>query len=500
MIGAYIGIVFIYVCVGLSDDLAMAQGHYRCCRPAILCILTLCAVFLLCANLILVYRGVHSRRYLTIDRRADNAGSSKTTLPVLLWWTPFTGDAGSILQCGETEHSCFVTTNRTYFSHRRLAAAMFYGSDFTVWDLPLPRKFNGDTNDAMRHNASTQPLLWALLHEESPKNAPIFCHKAAISQFNVTATFSQYSDVPLTLQHLVSIDWLTGGDGLAPPPPARTDGLITPLAPVIYIASGCETPSQRDLFVRELSRYIAIDSYGACLNNRTMPAWAERTNSDAADLACLIVNYRFYLSLENAACDDYISEKLWLPLSLGVVPVYWGAGNVRQWLPCASAAVLVDEFVSVQQLATYLQSLLDNSDAYRRHLCHRQQQQQQQQTGVTNQQLLQALSTRGWGVVGEHGDHRLPSFIDAFECSVCDAVWSAGGDGGGRIADQRHYGCERPRTIMGDASDTWWTEQWERAAVEAEELAAVVDVGVAVSRDQFSTRVSRKLSPAREEL
>ncbi len=41
------------------------------------------------------------------------------------------------------------------------------------------------------------------------------------------------------------------------------------LSPVIYLQSSCDNPTQRDAFVTNLSRFIDIDSYGTCLNNKT---------------------------------------------------------------------------------------------------------------------------------------------------------------------------------------------------------------------------------------
>ena len=42
-------------------------------------------------------------------------------------------------------------------------------------------------------------------------------------------------------------------------------------APVVYVQSSCNAPSERDTLVEELSKYIAIDSYGQCLNNKSLP-------------------------------------------------------------------------------------------------------------------------------------------------------------------------------------------------------------------------------------
>lgn len=44
------------------------------------------------------------------------------------------------------------------------------------------------------------------------------------------------------------------------------------LSPVVYVQSSCDAPSERDLYVKELGKYINIDSYGKCLNNKPLPS------------------------------------------------------------------------------------------------------------------------------------------------------------------------------------------------------------------------------------
>lgn len=45
------------------------------------------------------------------DFVTDNKG-----LPVILWWTDFTKDPGSVYRCGDM--SCYVTNNRQYKGHK----------------------------------------------------------------------------------------------------------------------------------------------------------------------------------------------------------------------------------------------------------------------------------------------------------------------------------------------------------------------------------------------
>ena len=59
--------------------------------------------------------------------------------PIILWWTPFTGvEDGESRKCDLG--SCFFTENREYLQDERTKTVMFYGSDFSIDDLPIPRQ------------------------------------------------------------------------------------------------------------------------------------------------------------------------------------------------------------------------------------------------------------------------------------------------------------------------------------------------------------------------
>ncbi len=90
------------------------------------------------------------------------------------------------------------------------------------------------------------------------------------------------------------------------------------LAPVVYVQSSCDCPSRRDDLVKALARHIRVDSYGACLNNKTMPSRIKknRVMSERENLLTLLGKYKFVLALENAECEDYITEKLWNALEV----------------------------------------------------------------------------------------------------------------------------------------------------------------------------------------
>lgn len=73
-------------------------------------------------------------------------------------------------------------------------AYLFYGSNFDFNDLPLPKTH----------------VPWAIFHEESPKNLPLFLNSVGQNLFNISSTFSRNSDFPVPLQFLPNLDVILG--------------------------------------------------------------------------------------------------------------------------------------------------------------------------------------------------------------------------------------------------------------------------------------------------
>ena len=137
---------------------------------------------------------------------------------------------------------------------------------------------------------------------------------------------------------------------------------------ILWINSNCATPSNRTSLMLELMKYIRVDVRGRCGN----PAWnvssAANVNSSswAEEKTRLSGEYLFTIAIENSLEHDYVTEKLWQPLASGSVPIYLGAPNVDDWLPCSNLSCLVDlrRFSSMKETATFLQSLIDDREKY----------------------------------------------------------------------------------------------------------------------------------------
>ncbi|XP_053227924.1 alpha-(1,3)-fucosyltransferase 10 isoform X1 [Podarcis raffonei] len=397
--------------------------------------------------------------------------------PVLLWWSPLTGETGRLGRCGQD--ACFFTINRTYQHNSMTKAFLFYGTDFSIDSLPLPRKYHHD---------------WALFHEESPKNNYKLFQRPAITLFNHTATFSRHSHLPLTTQYLESIEALKSLRYMIPL--QNKNSLRKRLAPLVYVQSDCDPPSDRDSYVQELMAHIEVDSYGACLHNRDLPEQLENPASmDNDNFYKILAQYKFVLAFENAVCEDYITEKLWRPLKLGVVPVYYGSPSVKDWLPSNKSAILVTGFSHPKDLAQYIKALDADDEKYEAYL------EWKLKGDISNQHLLAAIKERTWGVQ----DIMKDNYIDAFECMVCTRIWgNMRRQAKGMLpkkwnAEASHLSCPKPQPFVFSSRNThrtalreMWIPSFEQSKREAHALRQLVERNRNFTAQEFWTMVFRE--------
>lgn len=189
------------------------------------------------------------------------------------------------------------------------------------------------------------------------------------------------------------------------------------LAPVVYVQRDCDPPSDRDRYVKELMKYIQIDSYGPCVNNKKMPSNVDGFHKlEDEEYFHFLARYKFHLSFENAICKDYMTEKLFRPLRIGVVPVYMGSSHAFQFMPNNHSAIFVNEFPSPKDLAQYLIELDKDDSKYNEYLRHHK-------NGIENDWLTETINNRKWKYYGEADKvnfiHRM---FAGFECDLCDFV------------------------------------------------------------------------------
>lgn len=368
--------------------------------------------------------------------------SPSADLPIIVWWTGggnlsphnVARDRPSyaLLTCPNGA-SCYSTVDRSpnVMADQRTRGFLFYGTDVDPFDLPLPR---------LKHHE------WALIHEESPLNNYMLSHYALIRLFNHTSTFRRESDYPISTQAIHQLDYLIRRKPISTAQ-KNEEKKSRGLASVVYVQSHCDVPSDRDSYVKELMKYIDIDSYGSCLHNKDLPEKlqnpAETFEADA--FLDLLSVYKFNLAFENAYCNDYMTEKIMRPLHIGVVPIYKGSPVVQDWMPNNHSVILVDDFKSPKELADFIKHLDENDEEYEKYLEYKR-------TGITNSFLLDHLQNREWSVGSK-------DFFHGFECHVCkqlvmrmEAEKAHAEDASSpllppRMANNSHLGCPAPERL-----------------------------------------------------
>nr|XP_016925425.1 alpha-(1,3)-fucosyltransferase B [Drosophila suzukii] len=345
-----------------------------------------------------------------------NLDNSKHDSPVeLVWWSrDMSWSHDEVRQCGI--HTCRISNKRSRLPMSR--GVLFYGSNMKTGDFPLPRN---------KHQ------VWALLHEESPRNAPFVSNVEFLRHFHFTSTFSRFSNFPLTTQYLPSGQALTSKDYYVPFA-GKSKYAYRPSPSVVFLQSDCDTMSGREDYVKELMKHLSIDSYGSCLRNKDLPESLQKdylNNLYSPELLRFLSEYKFMIAFENAACPDYITEKFWRPLIMGVIPIYFGSPTIKDWQPNKKSAVFVNDFPNPRELAKFLTELGENQikyDSYRQHKLN-------WRNPISNKNLLHNLVTRRYHI----GDSSPgASLFEKFECAVCYHVINTARD---VMADSRHYNC-----------------------------------------------------------
>ena len=108
----------------------------------------------------------------------------------------------------------------------------------------------------------------------------------------------------------------------------------------------------REKYVKELRKYIPVDIFGACGSLKC-----------EENCTSIIKEYKFYLAFENSICDDYVTEKFFRTLTLGIVPVVMGGANYTKMAPPKSY-IHVNDFETPKHLADYLLFLDKKEDDY----------------------------------------------------------------------------------------------------------------------------------------
>jgi len=267
-------------------------------------------------------------------------GSATHPHVVLLYWSPWFDLVNPFefpaISCANNI-SVTVTHNRSQI--REAAALIFHVRGFNPQDLP-PRSTD---------------QKWILDTQEAPVHDAAFMEDfATMRQFDYSMSYHTGADFfhPLWLYDNYTQLVLQR----SPVPFEQKAGLV------FFLASNCNSYSDREAYIEELMKYVEVHSYGSCLHNMGGKTIEEdRTIREMS-------KYKFYLAFENANCDDYVSEKLANAFRAGVVPVVAGPADYSSFIPNNSSVINARDFPSAKELALYLHRVGSSKMLYDKYL------------------------------------------------------------------------------------------------------------------------------------
>lgn len=252
-----------------------------------------------------------------------------------------------------TYTQCDMTDNRSEHPIEHYdAVVVVFNDEFTSEDqLRMPQFKNG-------RNPNQRVVFFT---QESPVALKAYYNMTELSNFfNWTMTYRSNADVPFIYGRITakSIDLKAEEIARFRGKARRRGAGPSRNKTAAWMVSHCNTHSQRETYVKELSKHIDVDIYGGCGNLSCALDVLHHSDPQCYDM--LESNYKFYLSFENSLCPDYVTEKFFKIMAHDILPVVYGAADYTKHAPPHS-------FIDAgkwkpRELAAYLK-LLDANDA-----------------------------------------------------------------------------------------------------------------------------------------
>jgi len=199
---------------------------------------------------------------------------------------------------------------------------------------------------------------WILQIQENPVYTPLLNNANFMSKFNLLKSYRLDSDFPNPTVLLPK---------LTPPIPFKNKSGL-----VMAAFSNCERV--RTEYMRQLMKFVQVDSYGSCLHNKNglTRRYRNQNGKDFRDIKSdLARQYKFTLVFFNQDCDYFVDAQLHHAWNAGSVPVVMATDKLDEFLPgpyLNHSVIKVRNFETPQLLADYLKYLSNNEAEYNKYL------------------------------------------------------------------------------------------------------------------------------------
>ncbi|KAG5276561.1 hypothetical protein AALO_G00107120 [Alosa alosa] len=256
---------------------------------------------------------------------------------VLIWLWPF-GQTYDLDSCNTffNVDGCYLTADRSLYN--KSSGVIIHHRDISK-DL---------SNLPPLQRPSFQKWIWMNL--ESPSHSQKIPGLEKL--FNVTLNYRQDADMQMPYGSVVPIQ------------EDKEFILPTKTKIVCWIVSNWNADHARVKYYNELYKHIEVHTYGQAFGEYVIDK----------EFLSTISSCKFYLSFENSIHKDYITEKLFNPLSVGSVPIVLGPSrqNYENYVP-GDAFIHVDDFLTPKELAEHLLYLDKNDNVYLQYFDWRKQ-------------------------------------------------------------------------------------------------------------------------------
>ncbi len=204
---------------------------------------------------------------------------NKTSYKILLWTRISIANEWENLDLKELKcqySNCILTGNR---------------QDLNISDAVFINWHYINSRDVPEYHLTHQKLV--LFNWEPPPNSLIDALDAFGDDINWTMTYRQESDVFVPYGKVLKC-----GKNLKTK--YKFDGKKKSIA---WFVSDCKTDSKREVYVKELKKYIEVDTYGKCGDFECSQ------NNGSLCYEMIAKNYKFYLSFENSVSFQFFSKK-----------------------------------------------------------------------------------------------------------------------------------------------------------------------------------------------